>query len=61
MFRDSPTPQNEETPFRPRGPSSIAKIHAYWMAVNCREFCYFLTDKKLFNGGTVLISFSTVI
>ncbi len=31
------TPQNEETPFRPRSPYGAAKLYAYWMVVNYRE------------------------
>ncbi len=31
------TPQNETTPFHPRSPYGIAKLHAYWTAVNYRE------------------------
>ncbi|MBO6979339.1 MAG: GDP-mannose 4,6-dehydratase [Prochlorococcus marinus XMU1428] len=30
-------PQNEETPFRPRSPYSIAKIYSYWLVRNYRE------------------------
>jgi len=30
-------PQNEETPFYPRSPYAIAKLYAYWTAVNHRE------------------------
>jgi GDPmannose 4,6-dehydratase len=37
MFGDTPPPQNERTPFRPRSPYSAAKVYAYWMTVNCRE------------------------
>lgn len=37
MFGDSPPPQNENTPFRPRSPYAAAKVFAYWMAVNYRE------------------------
>ena len=31
------TPQNEETPFRPRSPYAAAKLYAYWITVNYRE------------------------
>jgi len=37
MFGNSPSPQNEDTPFRPRSPYAAAKLHAYWMTVNYRE------------------------
>ncbi|MCO1333541.1 GDP-mannose 4,6-dehydratase [Microbulbifer sp. OS29] len=30
-------PQNEDTPFNPRSPYSIAKLFAYWTTVNFRE------------------------
>ena len=31
------TPQNETTPFYPRSPYAVAKLYAYWIAVNYRE------------------------
>lgn len=31
------TPQSETTPFYPRSPYAIAKLYAYWTAVNYRE------------------------
>ena len=31
------TPQNENTPFYPRSPYAVAKLYAYWIAVNYRE------------------------
>jgi len=37
MFGATPPPQNECTPFYPRSPYAVAKIYAYWMAVNYRE------------------------
>ncbi len=37
IFGNSPSPQNEETPFYPRSPYAIAKAYAYWMTVNYRE------------------------
>jgi GDPmannose 4,6-dehydratase len=30
-------PQNEKTPFHPRSPYGVAKLYAYWIAVNYRE------------------------
>lgn len=37
MFGASPSPQNEETPFRPRSPYAVAKTFAHHMVVNYRE------------------------
>jgi GDPmannose 4,6-dehydratase len=31
------TPQKESTPFYPRSPYGVAKLYAYWIAVNYRE------------------------
>lgn len=31
------TPQRETTPFYPRSPYAVAKLYAYWVAVNYRE------------------------
>ncbi|MCW8194200.1 GDP-mannose 4,6-dehydratase [Proteobacteria bacterium 005FR1] len=31
------TPQKETTPFYPRSPYAVAKLYAYWVAVNYRE------------------------
>ena len=31
------TPQRETTPFHPRSPYAVAKLYAYWTAVNYRE------------------------
>jgi GDPmannose 4,6-dehydratase len=50
MFGDSPPPQNEETPFRPRSPYAAAKVYAYWMAQNYREgYNLFAVNGILFN------------
>lgn len=50
MFGDSPAPQNEETPFRPRSPYAAAKVYAYWMAVNYRDgYNLFACNGILFN------------
>jgi GDPmannose 4,6-dehydratase len=50
MFGNSPSPQNEETPFRPRSPYAIAKLYAYWTAVNFREgYDLFACNGILFN------------
>jgi GDPmannose 4,6-dehydratase len=37
MFGSSPPPQNESTLFHPRSPYGVAKLYAYWAAVNYRE------------------------
>jgi GDPmannose 4,6-dehydratase len=50
MFGDSPPPQNEETPLRPRSPYAIAKVYAYWMTTNYREaYNLFACNGVLFN------------
>ncbi len=50
MFGESPPPQQEQTPFRPRSPYAIAKVYAYWMTVNYREaYGIFATNGILFN------------
>jgi GDPmannose 4,6-dehydratase len=50
MFGDSPPPQNEQTPFRPRSPYSAAKVYAYWMVRNYREgYGMFAVNGILFN------------
>lgn len=44
------TPQNEETPFRPRSPYAAAKLYAYWITVNYREaYNIFACNGILFN------------
>lgn len=37
MFGDSPPPQNEMTPLRPRSPYGAAKVYAYWLVRQYRE------------------------
>lgn len=37
MFGSAPAPQDESTPFHPRSPYGVAKLYAYWAAVNYRE------------------------
>lgn len=50
MFGNSPAPQNEETPFYPRSPYSIAKAYSYWITVNYREaYGIFAANGILFN------------
>ena len=44
------TPQTETTPFRPRSPYGIAKLHAYWTVVNYRQaYNMFACNGILFN------------
>jgi GDPmannose 4,6-dehydratase len=44
------TPQNEKTPFYPRSPYGIAKVYAYWAAINYREsYDMFCANGILFN------------
>ena len=50
MFGNAPPPQSEETVFEPRSPYAIAKVYAYWMAVNYREaYDMFAANGILFN------------
>lgn len=43
-------PQNENTPFYPRSPYSVAKLYAHWIAVNYREaYNMFVCNGILFN------------
>ena len=44
------TPQCETTPFHPRSPYAVAKMYAYWIAVNYREsYGMFACNGILFN------------
>lgn len=50
MFGNAPAPQNENTPFQPRSPYAVAKVYAYWMAVNYRDgYNLFTCNGILFN------------
>lgn len=50
MFGDSPPPQSETTPFRPRSPYAAAKLYAHWMVSNYREaYGIFAVNGILFN------------
>ena len=43
-------PQREDTPFHPRSPYAVSKVHAYWTAVNYREsYGLFVCNGLLFN------------
>ena len=37
MFGNTPPPQSEQTPFRPRSPYAAAKLYAHWVTCNYRE------------------------
>jgi GDPmannose 4,6-dehydratase len=37
LYGNSPPPQSENTPFKPRSPYAAAKLYSYWMTVNYRE------------------------
>ena len=37
MFGSTAPPQDENTPFHPRSPYSVAKLYAYWTTINYRE------------------------
>ena len=50
MFGAAPPPQSETTPFHPRSPYAVAKVSAYWAAVNYREaYGMFACNGILFN------------
>ncbi|MFI6962550.1 GDP-mannose 4,6-dehydratase [Streptomyces sp. NPDC050255] len=50
MFGANPPPQNEQTPFHPRSPYSVAKVYSYWATVNYREaYGMFAVNGILFN------------
>ena len=50
MFGDTPPPQDETTPFHPRSPYAVAKVYAFWMAVNYRYgYNLFASNGILFN------------
>lgn len=43
-------PQDEATPFHPRSPYGVAKVYAYWAAVNYREaYSMFVSNGILYN------------
>src|ERR1700754_2130214 len=50
MFGAAPPPQAEDTPFHPRSPYAVAKVAAYWAAVNYREaYGMYAVNGILFN------------
>jgi GDPmannose 4,6-dehydratase len=49
------SPQNEDTPFYPRSPYAVAKLYAYWTAVNYREaYGIYAVNGILFNHESPL-------
>jgi GDPmannose 4,6-dehydratase len=49
------TPQRETTPFYPRSPYAVAKLYAYWIAVNYREaYGMYACNGILFNHESPL-------
>lgn len=49
LFGDSPPPQHELTPMRPRSPYAISKLAAYWLTKNYRSRGMFAVNGILFN------------
>jgi GDPmannose 4,6-dehydratase len=50
LYGSTPPPQNEQTPFHPRSPYSVAKLYGYWAVVNYREaYGMHVTNGILFN------------
>jgi GDPmannose 4,6-dehydratase len=50
LYGSTPPPQNEQTPFHPRSPYSVAKLYGYWSVVNYREaYGMHATNGILFN------------
>jgi GDPmannose 4,6-dehydratase len=50
LYGSTPPPQNEQTPFHPRSPYSVAKLYGYWAVVNYREaYGMHATNGILFN------------
>ncbi len=49
------SPQRETTPFHPRSPYGVAKLYAYWIAVNYREaYSMYACNGILFNHESPL-------
>src|SRR3984893_12621684 len=52
MYGDAPSPQDEQSPFRPRSPYAAAKVYAYWITANYREaYGLHASNGILFNHG----------
>lgn len=56
LFGNAPeSPQNEQTPFRPRSPYGAAKLYAYWITANYREaYGFYACNGILFNHESPL-------
>lgn len=53
MYGDSPPPQKETTPFRPRSPYGVAKLASHWNCVNYRNgYGMFICNGVLFNHSS---------
>jgi GDPmannose 4,6-dehydratase len=53
LFGDSPPPQREDSPMRPRSPYACAKLAAYWLTRNYRERGMHAVNGILFNHESV--------
>lgn len=50
IFGDSPSPQNEQTPIRPKSPYAVAKAYGYYATINFRDtYGMFCCNGVLFN------------
>lgn len=49
LFGDTPPPQSEDSPMRPRSPYAVAKLAAYWLTRNYRERDVFAVNSICFN------------
>jgi GDPmannose 4,6-dehydratase len=49
LFGDTPPPQREDSPMRPRSPYAVAKLAAYWLTRNYRERGAFAAQTICFN------------
>lgn len=56
LFGDSPPPQDENTPMRPRSPYGCAKLAAYWAVRTYRERGMYAVNGILFNHESPLRS-----
>jgi GDPmannose 4,6-dehydratase len=55
MFGNTPSPQNEMTPFQPCSPYAVAKLYAYWMTRLYRDaHGFFACNGILFNHESPL-------
>ena len=49
LFGDTPPPQSETSPMRPRSPYAVAKLASYWLTKNYRERGLHAVNGILFN------------